>query len=233
MRRDKPFVPGEIYHLYARGIEKREVFLTDFEYKRFQLSLFLANDKHGKVHMPNTLKYYTSDNHIQWEAIYKDYKRSDPLVDILAYTLMPNHFHLLVKERPHEKSGVSEFMRKIITGYAQYFNLAHERKGPLFEGAFKSKHVDDEPYFRWLFSYIHLNPVKLIDPAWKNRTVNNISKVQDFLNTYTYSSYLDYAGAERSEKAVISPSLLPEYFSPATDAEGLLLERSRNQDLLL
>lgn len=233
MLRDKPFVFGEIYHLYARGVDKKEIFISDFARRRFQMSLFLTNDVYGALHIANVLKLYSNNDgdSIQWEKLYQEYERGEPFVDILAYALMPNHFHLLVRELQPEGGGVSKFMQKVMNSHTGYFNKANDRKGSLFEGTFRSKHVDTESYYRWLFSYIHLNPLKLVDSGWRDMKINDFSSARDFLNTYQYSSFLDYAGRERSEGNIVSMDNLPEYFTPVRDVDGLIAERHENTPL--
>ncbi len=125
---------------------------------------------------------------------------------------MPNHFHLLV----HEKidNGTSIFMKKLCTAYSMYFNLKNERKGKLFEGVFLSRHADSDEYLKYLFAYIHLNPVKLIEPQWKEIgiTKNMKTEVKEFLNKYEFSSYRDYLGDGREEEAILSRGSFPNYF---------------------
>ncbi len=231
MLRDAPFLKDEIYHLYGRGVDKREIFITDFAQERFQASLFLANDIFGNVRIANVVSMYSKNQVMNWGEMYQEYERGEPLVDILAYALMPNHFHLLVRELQPEGGGVSQFMHKIMTGHTKFFNIANDRKGSLFEGTFRSKHVDTESYYRWLFSYIHLNPLKLIDSGWRDMKINDFSAARDFLNTYQYSSFLDYAGAERPEGKIVNMENLPEHFTPAKDIDELIRERHENTPL--
>lgn len=228
MLRDAPFIKGEIYHLYLRGVDKREIFCSDSARRRFQLSLFLSNDKYGNVQIRNTLKTFARDNNenASFSRIYNEYERGEQLVDILAYAFMPNHFHLLVRERTEEGGGISTFMQKLIIGYTKFFNLANERKGALFEGTFKSKHVNDEAYFRWLFSYIHLNPLKLIEPGWREGIIRDMPHAIQFLNNYAWSSFPDYAGVERPEGVILTKDALPEYVTLVKDVEGLIAERA-------
>src|SRR3989344_4623952 len=87
------------------------------------------------------------------------FERRETLVDIGAFCLMPNHFHLLLREK--EDGNISLFMKKLLTAYVMYFNKKYERTGSLFEGKFKSEPVREDNYLKYLFSYIHLNPIKL------------------------------------------------------------------------
>ena len=94
-----------------------------------------------------------------------------------------------------------------------YFNIRQERSGALFQGKFKASHVDRDAYLAYLIAYIHLNPVKLIEPGWKEAGILDKPKAEEFLREYRWSSYQDYLGEERREKALISEAALPEYWS--------------------
>lgn len=94
-----------------------------------------------------------------------------------------------------------------------YFNKKYKRTGKLFEGTFKSTHVENDEQSKYNFSYIHLNPVKLVDPLWKENGVQDIKKAIAFLDSYKWSSYLDYKSVKRSENKIISPEDFPDYFS--------------------
>ena len=100
-----------------------------------------------------------------------------------------------------------------MTSYVKYINKKHERTGGLFESKFKSKHIDNDQYAKYNFSYIHLNPIKLIDSHWKENGIKNIKKTLDFLEKYKWSSYNDYRGIIRSESKIITPEAFPDYFS--------------------
>ena len=94
-----------------------------------------------------------------------------------------------------------------------YFNKKYERTGKLFEGHFKSQYVDNDRYLKYLFAYIHMNPVKLIDPKWKKNEIKNKSTSTAFLTDYKYSSLNDYLGIERNEKKIVTRGLFDKYFS--------------------
>ena len=138
---------------------------------------------------------------------------------------MPNHFHILLT--PLTEDGVSKFMQKLSTAYSMYYNKKYAHSGGLFEGKFKAKHIPDDRYLKYLFSYINLNPVKLIDPTWKQYGIKDVNKTFTFLESYKYSSYLDlllcggktfaHMQGKRPETDVLSLERFPEYFPTGAD----------------
>lgn len=195
------FVPGEYYHIYNRGNSKQTIFHENHDYYRFIKLLFLSNTI-------NQFKLFFLKNPMD------DFERGEQLVQVGAYCLMPNHFHLLVT--PQKEHGLSRFMQKVTTGYSMYFNNKYDRTGTLFEGKFKAEHVSDDRYLKYLFSYIHLNPVKLIQSDWKKEGIRNKEEAIKFCESYRYSSLPDYLGDKRKESAILGMKAFPEYFrSPA------------------
>jgi len=177
--------PREYYHIYNRGTDKRKIFLAKKDYERFLALLYLSNGTEA-VHISN----YQGSTLMELLEL----ERGEPLVDIGAYCLMLNHFHLLVRQR--EENGVSKFMQKLTTGYTMYFNKRNERTGALFQGKFKSKHAGEDRYLKYLIAYLHLNP----------GTPN-----------YPYSSCLDYMDRGRAEEKLLNKKCLPEYFPSPKD----------------
>lgn len=220
------FTTNEYYHIYNRGVDKRITFQNSSDYERFCALLFLCNSKNS-VHISNDYRGSTLIEQVL------QIENQNPLVAIGAWCLMPNHFHLLVKEI--EENGISIFMKKLGTGYTMYFNIKNERTGSLFQGRFKSSHIDSDEYLKYMYSYIHLNPLKIVDSNWKEMIRNNkkiSSKSLNFLLNYQYSSYLDYANPEiiRFHKKIITPNVFPEYFSPKKHKEEILDWLSIRQD---
>ncbi len=188
-----PFVNKEIYHIYNRGVEKRDVFLEDKDYLRMIHDLFEFND----LNPPPNLNYHIGKKSIQFQSLEVGLPKIERvprklLVDLFAFCLMPNHYHLLVRQRT--KGGITLFMRKIGTGYTNYFNDKNKRVGPLFQGKFKAVTVTKENYFYYLPHYIHLNPLDLKFPEWRQRSMSNHKNVLQYLKNYRWSSYLDYIG---------------------------------------
>jgi putative transposase len=162
------FSGGEFYHVYNRGTDKRAIYLDKSDYKRFIELLYLSNSSHSFV---------VRDIYRNNESIY-EYDRGDLLVAIGAYCLMPNHFHILVT--PLVENGISKFMNKLCTSYSMYFNKKYNRTGALFQGKFKAEHADRDEYLKYLYAYIHLNPVKLIDSTWKEEGIKDAGKKLEF-----------------------------------------------------
>ena len=104
-------------------------------------------------------------------------------------------------------------MQKLTTAYVMYYNKKYERTGGLFEGRFKAEHLDSDIYLKYIFSYIHLNPIKLIDEDWKENGIKNKKNVLEYLSNYKYSSYIDYIGKERIQNKILNQKAFPDYFS--------------------
>lgn len=202
--RKVPFIVGEYYHIYNRGTDKRALFLDNYDYNRFLALLYICNNS-DYLNMRNI--FNKGKAFVEIFSI----KRSNILVDIGVYTLMPNHFHILILEKT--ESGISKFLQKLSTAYSMYFNNRYERRGSLLEGKFKAKHIDNDPYLNWIFSYIHTNPVKLIEPNWKEGGIFDPVKVKDFIDDYKYSSYYDYFINNRPESTILNKTAFPNNFS--------------------
>ena len=204
--RDKNLVPGEYYHFYNRGIGKSEIFLDYQDYDRFIKLLYLCNSEKNI-----NFRDLIVNNKI--DAF--DFERGHCLVSILGWVLMPNHFHLIVFS-PRSDLGetynpLTEFMRKVSTSYSMYFNKKYKRTGSLFEGKFKSKHIDEENYFYYIFSYVHLNPLKLIQSDWKEKGIIDKQAAILYMKNFPYSSFQDYFSFPRKQSKIINFEFLPEY----------------------
>lgn len=206
MLRKDPFITGEYYHLYNRGIDKRIIFKSNRDYDRFIMLLYVSNSHKQLFRLDNLIN---QQNKTFREILVLD--REEPLVSIGAWCLMTNHFHLLVRQEVD--GGITKFMRKLGVGYSMYFNIKYERSGALFGGLFKSKLIGvNDNYMRHLFGYIHINPLEIKFPMWERQINNPSDDMRKFLEFYQYSSYLDYIGRDRIEKNIINPKNFPDYF---------------------
>jgi putative transposase len=168
----------------------------------------------GLLFACNSSEDFKIDNLNKKESLLNA-KRGNQLVHIGAYCLMPNHFHLLLTDTG--EGNISKFMKKLLTAYVMYFNKKYQRTGALFEGKFKAEHANTDKYLKYVFSYIHLNPVKLVESKWREVGIKNKSKVLKFLEQYDYSSYPDYLGIERPEKVILNRNAFPDYFPSRKD----------------
>jgi hypothetical protein len=167
----KEYCPGAYYHIYNRGVEKRTVFQDDADYKTFlgYLHLYLTDpDLSGdsrKARPPSLpIKNYTGN------------------ITLLSYCLMPNHFHLFIRQK--EFDDISHFMRSLMSEYVRFFNTKYERVGSLFQGPYKAVKVTSESQWIYLSKYIHRNPLDL--PTFRESPGR--------LQEYKYSSYQNYLG---------------------------------------
>jgi len=211
MNRKHVFSIGEFYHIYNRGSDKRIIFNDSHDYERFIKLLYICNSSQV-VNLRDL--FHKGETFVN---IF-DIGRAKPLVSIGAWCLMPNHFHLLLKEVT--ENGISKFMQKLTTAYTMYFNKKYTRVGSLLQGVFKSEHITEDRYLKYLFSYIHLNPIKLIssESKWKEVGIKDIKKVEDFLENYTYSSYRDCMKKETSYLNIIDEKEFPNYFLNTKEA---------------
>jgi putative transposase len=192
--RKNPFVAGEYYHVYNRGVDKRDIFHEPRDWDRLRDGMYICNT--GKA--------------IKFRDLPLDifsFERGETLVDIFAYALMPNHFHMILGEK--KEGGISAFTGKLLTSYSMYFNTKYERTGPLMCRPFRSSHIGNDDYFRWVFSYVHLNPLELIEPGWKERGIRDAGRARVYLASHAHSSYSDYFVGDRKESRVLAKDALP------------------------
>ncbi len=208
------------YHVYNRGTNQMTIFREDADYRRFMLLLYLCNGTE-KVNLSRT--YRENDKEpLSVPELYKT-DRGERLVNIGAYCIMSNHFHIFLNGCV--KDGVSTFMQRVQTAYSMYFNKKYGRSGRLFQGTFRARHVDTDRYHDWLFAYIHLNPVKKIEPAWKEHGIVDVAGAKRYIEQYPYSSYIDYfVDGKRIESVILNADEFREEYRPddfSTLAEDL------------
>jgi len=193
----------ELVHVLNRGVDKRQIFMDDQDRFRFIHDLYEFND------IENT------DN------VFRNFKLKDVrrpviggkprkrLVDIHAFCLMGNHYHLLLS--PLVENGISLFMKKLNGGYSKYVNERYDRKGALFQGRYKRIIVKTDAHFIHLPYYIHFNPLDMEAPEWRERKLKSFGKAIEFLNNYRWSSHLDYLG-KKNFPSVTQRSFLLKFF---------------------
>ncbi len=215
----------EIYHLLNRGVDKRKIFLDDRDHFRFIHDLYEFNDV-------NLVNNYTNFFNKKYKDVGRPYiqerRTRELLVDIYAFCIMPNHYHLMVS--PRVENGISLFMKKINGGYAKYFNEKYERVGALFQGKYKSVHITTESHFIHLPYYIHCNPLDLLGIDWRRREIKNFKDTAKHLESYRWSSHLDYLG-KKNFPSVISKNFLGDYFGGEKEYRNSINNWLKNLDI--
>lgn len=171
-RRITPLVNSEFYHLFNRGAEKRIIFTQSWDYKRFLKSLFYYQFLGPK---PSFSKFSKSE----WN-LFKPLNENK-VVEIICYCLMPNHFHLLVRQLKNH--GISLFLGQFLNSYTKFFNIKYSRIGALFQGQFKAVRIETDEQLTHLSRYIHLNPV--------------VTGLVKSLEEWPWSSYSEYINHPR------------------------------------
>lgn len=175
----REFAKDTVYHVFNRGVEKRVIFQDEEDYHLFLYYLYIYLTPLEKV----LRRYHTLPIRLFNKNVAKD-------VDLLAYCLMPNHFHLLIKQKG--TVGVSSFMKQISNAYTQYFNHKYKRTGGLFEGRYKAVRIPTDELLTHTSRYIHLNPV-----------IAGLSKEPE----YEWSSYREYVDDSETKLCNVKPVL--------------------------
>jgi putative transposase len=207
------FAEKEIYHIYNRGTDKRAVFLDDFDRYRFIRDLQSMNSPEPSA---NSGYYFARSPYIYSRSGYcgnsDESGNNKCLVDILAFVLMPNHYHLLVSQRAN--GGIASFMQKLGTAYTMYFNMKYQRSGVLFQGPFKSILVKTQNHYGEIPYYIHANPLKLA------AQLPSVALEIAFLSSYKWSSFRDYAGISELP-SFLNKTILDAFFCQEGGLSGM------------
>lgn len=178
--RKEGFSNGEFYHVYNRGVDKRIIFIDNYDFGRFLQG----------IEEFNTIEPIGSIYENSFNNKSKKMPLKMPLVNLVAYCLNPNHYHLILKQR--ENKGIEKFMHKLGLGYAKFFNNKYKRSGSLFQGKFKAKHINTNEYLLHLSAYVNLN-------SKAHRLGNRVSK----------SSICDY---KNKNNALINSEIILDQF---------------------
>jgi len=150
----------DLYHVLNRGVEKRNIVSNDDDRMRFVRGLYVFNDKENAPNSVSQPKQRGSD------------KERDLLVNLHAWCLMNNHYHLLVSPIGDDLKNLSLFMKKVNMGYAKFFNEKYERSGYLWQGNYKKVQISNDAQFQYIPYYIHLNPLDFNYHQWREGSVS-------------------------------------------------------------
>ena len=205
----------EFSHLSGRGVDKLYIVLDNQDRARFIHDLYVFND------LNPTPNFILNERH-------EEGRKRECLVDIHAFCLMRNHYHLLVSERA--EGGLPLFMRKMNMGYTKYFNEKYERSGALWQGKYRKVLIKRDAHFLYIPFYIHLNPLDYTYPAWRQGKVLNSNKAIVELSKYRWSSYLDYSGVHNFP-SLTRRSLLSEIMGLRAAQERTIADIISSPDL--
>jgi len=173
----------DFYHVFNRGVDKRTVVEDDEDRLRFLQGLYLYNNANHIVR--NVGRLAAQSTFTQPRQL---------LVQIHAFCLMDNHYHLLLSPIDDDPANLSAFMRKLNMGYTKYFNEKYDRSGALWQGKYKSVHIQQDAHFMYIPHYIHLNALDTKLPQWRDGTIQNVTSALTALKDYKWSSYRSYLG---------------------------------------
>lgn len=143
------------YHVFNRGIDKRDIFRDKNDYVRYLTLMYLFNTEEDVGSIDVLVR-----SGVKFTKLL-DVKRGPDLVQIVQYCLMPNHFHFLIWA--DDQRDIGKFLQRVNTGYAMHFNLKYDKSGSVWQGKPKKKRVGTDAYLRTLFAYIACNPLELFD----------------------------------------------------------------------
>jgi len=229
MERKVKFVEGEYYHIYNRTISNAPEFKNYNDAKRLALTFLIANStKSG-----DAFQQLRNNKNTPQQKIIEILNKGEKLTDILCYAIMPDHYHLLLRET--KENGVVNFIHRCNTSIAKYLNTKGERKGPVFESRFKSKHIDSNEYLLHLSLYIHLNPLDfLVGKEWREHGIKNWNDSKKHLLNYPWSSLNSFINNNQKNPIISETEIITEQFNNnQKEYESFLKEWSEKENLLL
>lgn len=189
---------GDLYHVCNRGIRKEKIFDNNSDYFRFVLNLYRLNNAGGSLRINPHRKSLDS------------FPEQDKIVEVLKWTLLPNHYHLLLYEKVD--GGVLEFVKRLGNAYTKYINIKRKASGYLFQNSARIVPITNNRHFLYIPLYIDLNLLDVMQPKNNHRMIS-LRKFLDFFKNYKWSSFRDYFGDYNSPfSKVINKGLFYEIF---------------------
>jgi len=207
-----PLVTDEIYHVYNRGVVRLPTFLTTRDYRRFLNTIHYYINASPKLSYSKFLQLTLEKRDSTIKMLINNQSN---LIELIAYCLMPNHFHLLVKQK--QENGISIYMSNILNSYTRYFNTKNiDRHGHVFEGRFKAKRIESDEQLVHVIRYIHLNPY-----------TGYVIKTLDELEEYAYSSLGVYL--QKRNDINLNKEFLDENFKSNEDLKKFTYDQADYQ----
>jgi putative transposase len=217
--RKAQFFENQYYHIFNRGTEKRKIFLDDVDYRRFVLSMRLMNDEQDGLMIRWRDHKKTYPNATIETFLRSDLRRRNPLVKIVCFSLLPNHYHFILEQLA--RNGIEKFMQRIGIGYTMYFNKKYKRSGVLFQVKCKSSLIKATHHLLYLSAYVNCN-----------MEVHNISDAKK----YPWSSFLNFLSKSKSD--ICNGEAIWSHFKNSKDYEDFAKEnieaaKSKKEDVKL
>ncbi|MDO8183845.1 MAG: transposase [bacterium] len=214
MRKIK-FAPGEYYHLVNRGVGKKNIFINTADYARFLFLILYCQSPVSFTNIGHHTSKFKNTNTFRISLTTETKVISNRYVELVSFCLMPNHFHLLIKEE--QEGGISCYMQRIQNAYTKYFNTKNKITGHLFQGPFRAVHIEDNEQLLYLSAYIHKNCSEL--KGWRSKE-----------NTYPWSSLIAYNYNYHWSK-LLKPEIILEQFNNLDDYMNWLKNNSAKESL--
>ncbi|MBI2103834.1 transposase [Candidatus Woesebacteria bacterium] len=203
------------YHVFNRSINKEPIFIRYKECQRALNTLVYYRFLNPRVR----LSYFLAKGYETRKEILKSLSQHPQIVKILAFCLMPNHFHLILHQT--EENGISKFVSQFQNSYTRYFNTKNERSGHVFQGQFKAVLIEDEKQLLHLTRYLHLNP-------YSSLVVKNLEDLEN----YPYSSLSEYLKISQNPDSFVTTELVLSFFSGPKAYKKFVYERADYQKSL-
>jgi len=207
--RKEPLITDQCYHIFNRGIDGMSIFKENRDYNRFMKLLSYYNHEN----LDSTFSFYLQSTPPIQKKILSDLQLKNKLVEIICFCLMPNHYHLILRQS--QDNGISTFLRVIQNGYAKYFNAKYKRSGPLMQSAFQVRLIDSDEKLYHVSRYIHLNP--------STAYLVPIDKLQN----YSMSSYPSYIG--KDNMPFITTNLILSNFNTKNNYKKFVIDQADYQ----
>jgi len=187
---------GEYYHIYNRGVGKKIIFKDDRDRIRFLFLILYFQTENNFPQISRIVSSYIKHWVFDIDSDVKTEIIKERFVELTAFALMPNHFHLIVKEA--KEGGIGKYMQRVLNSYTKYFNTRYSVSGHLFEGPYKAVHIEDNEQLLHLSAYVHLNPKELSE--WHKKE-----------DHFPWSSYQDYIKENRWSKILKAEVILDQF----------------------
>jgi len=215
------YTTNDYVHIYNRGNRKQLIVHDVKDRERFLKALFYFNSETTPI---NPFQSRASLNNLVWLKSWPTHK---PIVKILNFILMPNHFHLILKEV--KEGGIAKFMQRLGTGVTMYYNTKYKESGRLFQGVYKAKCVNDDLYLKYLSVYIQFKNTFELYPGGLKKAIREFDKAYSWAKDYQYGSLGDFVGMKN--RGIINKDIFVELFSNLKEYKDFARDCMVNMDL--